>query len=204
MKMMNTDEFVEKLKSLLAKVSEKETAYEFSKSVDRAGEENGKLQIVFTIKNKENKKAKEFKLPMYIFEGRKHLTTFVISARTLKLLFENSTMDSPEIALHYLEDILYNEVKWIKEVEETIKKQKEAASKKRAARSKGGKKPFRKGEKPSGNFKGKPYNGGKRPAGKPSGKGASRRFGNSNGGGNKNYNTSSKQIRTLNNKKGER
>ena len=176
---MNTEEFINSLNELLKKVSEKETGFNFYHKVDRADEADGKLFILIRFKNKENKKAKEYKLPMYIFEGRKHLTTAIISSRTFKILFENSSMDSPNIGLHYLETILDKELTWVKNLEEEIKKQHEAAAKKRSAKvNKGGKKPY---QNKGGKFKGNnSQSGAKKPYQKPSGKGASKKFGNNN------------------------
>lgn len=199
MKMMNTEEYVGKIDKLLKKVAEKHTVYSIRHKADTTKEADGQLQFIFTIKNKEMKKAPEYKLPLYIFEGRKHITAFIISARTLKLLFENSTMDSPNVALHYLEGILDAEITWIKDLEEQVKKQHEAAAKKRAAKmNKGGKKPFNKGKAPQKG--GKPFtgNGSKKPYQKPSGKGASKKFGNNS----RPMNNSGKPIRTFNNKGG--
>ena len=202
MKMMNTEEYIGKIDELLKKVAEKHPAYSIRQKSDITKEADGQLQFIFTIKNKEMKKAPEYKLPLYIFEGRKHITAFIISARTLKLLFENSTMDSPNVALHYLEGILDAEIAWIKDLEEQVKKQQEAAAKKRAAKmNKGGKKPFNKGNK-APQKGGKPYtgNGSKKPYQKPSGKGASKKFGNNS----RPMNNSGKSIKTYNNKGGNR
>lgn len=163
MKLMNKDEFVTSLKELMTKLEKNEKDYTISFKTDAGHEEkNGTLTFTFTVKNKKELRAKEYKIALYIFENKKTITTFIINGRTLTLLFENSTINSPNISLHYLEDILLNEVKWGRELEEELKKKKEEAAKKKqeAKRKYPNKDTYKKNNnyssKPHGNSGGKP------------------------------------------------
>ena len=132
MKLMNKDEFVASLKELMTKLGKSEKDYTISFKTDASHEEeNGTLSFTFNVKNKKEPKAKEYKIALYIFENKKTITTFIVNGRTLTLLFENSTINSPNISLYYLEDILLNEVKWVRNLEEDLKKKKEEAAKKK-------------------------------------------------------------------------
>lgn len=156
MKLMDKAKHVEALKALTKELGEEVKDYTIKFKMDDSREEKtGSLTTIFTIKHKTNKKAKEFKIAIYIFESRKSITTFIVNGRTLTLLFENSTINSPDIALHYLRDILLNEVAWVRNLEEIVKKQKDEAAKKRGNKkpqngSNRGKRPHT-SKKPSGN-----------------------------------------------------
>ena len=156
MKLMDKAKHVEALKALTKELGEEVKDYTIKFKMDDSREEKtGSLTTIFTIKHKTNKKAKEFKIALYIFESRKSITTFIVNGRTLTLLFENSTINSPDIALHYLKDILLNEVSWVRNLEEIVKKQKDEAAKKRGNKkpqngSNKGKRP-QTSKKPSGN-----------------------------------------------------
>ena len=132
MKLMNKDEYIVNLTNLVKKITETVKDYTIHfKTDDSREDKNGSLTFTFAIKNSQDTKAKEYKIALYIFEGRKSITSFIVNGRTLNLLFENSTMNSPDVALHYLNDILESEIKWVRGVEETVRKQKDAARKKR-------------------------------------------------------------------------
>lgn len=132
MKLMNTQDYIKSLKELMTELGKEVSDYSISfRSDTRREEEQGSLTFTFVIKSRKNNKAKEYKIALYIFENKKTVTSFIINGRTLNLLFENSTMDSPKVALHYLKDILLSEVKWVRELEDLLAKQKADAMRKK-------------------------------------------------------------------------
>ena len=137
MKLMNKETFNASLKDLVTEIGNSAKDFLINFKMDDSKEESsGALTVVFTLKLKRGSSDKknaprEYKISMYVFESHKAITTFIVNGRTLQLLFENSTMNSHEIALHYLKEILNNEIKFARELEDTIRKQKEEASKKR-------------------------------------------------------------------------
>lgn len=132
MKLMDKEKFMKELQELCTEVKKTDTSYNVSMKVDDSREEKcGSLTFVFSIKKKAPK-SKEYKISMYIFESCRTISTFIINGRTLGLLFENSTMNSPEVALHYLKDILIGEIKWILNIEDMqMKKKAEMTEKKK-------------------------------------------------------------------------
>lgn len=143
MKLMNTQDYIKSLKELVTELGKEASDYAISFRPETSKEENGALTFVFVIRNKKSDRSKEYKIALYIFENKKTVTSFIINGRTLNMLFENSTINSPNVALHYLRDILLSEVKWIRDLEETVRKQEEERKKKRMAnRGNSGKKPY--------------------------------------------------------------
>jgi len=122
MNLMNKDQFIKSLQETITPIKEENKDFNITFKTDSSREESaGSLTFIFSIKNAKEARAKDYKISMYIFESRKCITTFIVNGRTLKLLFENSTMDSPTTSLHYLKDILLSEIKFIKDVEESVR-----------------------------------------------------------------------------------
>lgn len=95
-------------------------------------EENGSVYFKIVLKKDKNEK----KIALYIFERKNGITTFIINGDTMDLLFENATIQSPQISLAYLDSIIKSDVTWLKNT-----KPKKAPAKKNF---KGGKKPYNK------------------------------------------------------------
>lgn len=169
MKLMNKATYSDSLKEVVNEFKNDTKDFLVNFKIDDSKEESGgKLGIVFTIKKADAKgQPREYKVAMYIFEAHKSITTFIINGRTLQLLFENSTINSPDIALTYLKEILLNEVKFARELEETIKKQKEESAKKKFEKRRKGSpnrnQKYKNSSKNKGGYKKNNHNGSKYP-----------------------------------------
>ena len=156
MKLMNRDTYLEGVNKIVAEVNkvEKEkdskSPYPVMVKVDTAKEDkDGVLAVILTLKAGTDTTKK---VAIYIIESYHRLETIVINNRTCKVLFQNNTMNSPQISLNYLNGILLNEIEFCKKLK-TYHKKKPA-----------GKKPFNKGAK-SGGFQKKPGTYQKKPYG---------------------------------------
>jgi len=125
MKLINKDKFVNGVKEVVNGVNIEETGneekvkYAVKMVVDEAKDKDGVLGVILTIK-KVGKTNKEYKVPIYVIESYHKVETLIINNRTCKVLFENSTINSSEIALSYLKGILLNEIGFIRKVEATV------------------------------------------------------------------------------------
>jgi hypothetical protein len=132
MKLMNKDAWVEKLNDLMKVLNTHEKLKITTEINDKKEESAGSFSVIFRVSHKDEKAGKkDTKIALYVFENHQAITTFIINGRNLSLLFENSTMNSPDISLHYLKDILLNEMEWFAKAEEEAKKKKAEAYKKK-------------------------------------------------------------------------
>jgi len=125
MKLINKDKFVDGVKAIINDVNIEETGneekvkYMAKITVDEAKDKDGVLGVIITLK-KVGKTNREYKVPIYVIESYHKVETLIINNRTCKVLFENSTINSSDIALSYLKGILLNEIGFIRKVEATV------------------------------------------------------------------------------------
>lgn len=115
------ENYFEKLKNLTKKINEETKELKpkctIDVDLDDSREETSQcLQFVFTVKTV-TKQPRVYSIGMYLLQNKQGVETIIVNGRTGKLLFENCTINSPEIAIHYLNDILLNEVKWVANLE---------------------------------------------------------------------------------------
>lgn len=142
MKLMNTEETTKKINEVIADAqTTMNSIHTISVTLEPNVEKdnNGTVFYKFHVKKKGLKTEKSFAL--YFFERKNGISTFLVNGETLDLLFENSTMNSPEIVMSYLKKVLEGDIKWLLATKE--KPQKKPYAKKPYQKSAGGyKKPY--------------------------------------------------------------
>ena len=177
MKIVNKEKTIESVNALVAEINS-ESKNKVEVTVNEGKEENGSLWFTFEMKSKDKFKAFPVsKVGLYIFESTGKVSSFIINGRTMKLLFENATILSPDIAIHYLKSILLREIEWTAKLESRLKEEEVRKAKKRSSKGRGnnrggynkggekkssGKKPQGPG-KPSRQFRGNSSNSNKKP-----------------------------------------
>lgn len=117
MKILNTEVFIEQLKKVISDaVGTKKITSTLDTKNDK--ESNGSLYFVVILKKDKNEK----KIGLYIFERKNGITTFIVNGETLELLFENATINSPQISLTYLKSIIESDIKWLEDTKPPKKK----------------------------------------------------------------------------------
>lgn len=124
MKLMNREEFEKCTTEMIAELNKEETEYIITvKSNYKREESSGVISFVFSCRKKKMHKGDTpSSIGLYISESKRCINTFIVNGRTMDLLFENSTINSPQIALHYLKDILLSEVKFVKNLDALMQK----------------------------------------------------------------------------------
>lgn len=115
------------LKDALEELKKKYPEYEITMDSCKKKENNGTIYYVFHAKKNSEKRPNKVTISnigMYIFESKGKVTTFIINGRTMEMLFENCTINSPIIAIHYLKDILSSEIDWLVKIQKTLSERK--------------------------------------------------------------------------------
>lgn len=123
MKLMNADKVIEDINTMLVEVKKhpdvvdvkdengKVIEFSFKTKVNRSKEKDGSFNIVIDI---HRDGIKEWKcIAVYFAEHTHGITTLVVDGGSHNIIFENSTMDSPNTLLAYLPDIVVSDVKYL-------------------------------------------------------------------------------------------
>lgn len=125
LKLMNADKIIESVSGMLSDVVKhpaianatddtgNKIEYNLKTSVNRKKESDGSFNIVLELRRKG---VKDWKCIVIYFAEHSHgITTLVVNGILHNIIFENSTMDSPNALLSYLPEIILSDVKYLKE-----------------------------------------------------------------------------------------
>lgn len=139
MKLMNADKVIDKINEMLVDVLKhpditdakdefgNPIEFKLKTSVNRKREADGSFNIVLELRRNG---VSDWKCIVVYFAEHSHgITTIVVNGLLHNIIFENSTMNSPDALLTYLPEIILSDVKYLKECK--MKKAPRASKEKR-------------------------------------------------------------------------
>lgn len=141
MKIVNKDEFTKAMKDLVDELNQSAKNSQISVRLEDKKEGNNTIWYMVNLKPTYADIAKEkYWIGVYLFEANSGVNTFVVNGRRGELLFENKTVNAPEISLCYIKQILINEDEFIGKRAVAVKKLREAKKAKKAGNHTNGQK----------------------------------------------------------------